>query len=241
MTTRACLSTLAFVLLLAMAPFAAHAEEVKPDDTVTFDLSTESWVTTKSALVNINVAAAVSSANAGTTRAAMIKAVNDIVKADWRLTSFNRMQDSTGMERWSATYESRIAENELNGLAEKAKGVSKTGLQLMIGQIDFSPTLEETQTTLSQLRTQIYKQTNDQLAALNTAMTGRTYRIAAIDFNNGHDMRMAKDKVSVMMSPASDASSFVAESQPMERAKKLVVTAHITMAADPKSAAPAKQ
>ena len=156
------------------------------------------------------------------------------------------------MERWNATYEARVPESDLNNLAEKAKSVSKTGMQLTVGQIDFSPTLEETQTALSQLRTVIYKQANEQLATLNAAIQGRTYRIAAISFNGAggrpllmeQNMRAAKalhDRSSILPSPAGEASAFIADSQPMERAEKLVITAHVTLAAEPKPAAsPAK-
>jgi len=249
MTTRPSLSALALVLFLALSPVSAHAEGVKPDDTVSFDLSAESWVSTKSAQVTLNVAAAVSSSNAGSTRTNMAKAVDDVVKADWRLTSFNRMQDPTGMERWSASYEARIPENNLNGLAEKAKALSKTGMQLTIGQIDFSPTLEETQTALSQLRTEIYKQANEQLTTLNTSIPARGYRIASITFNGQQrhpmfmeqNMRVAKAMRSTgssLMSPASDDAS--TESASMARAEKLVLTAQITLAAEPKAPAATK-
>ncbi len=86
----------------------------------------------------------------------MTKAVNNLAKADWRLTSFNRSEDQTGLERWSATFEARLPETDLNGLAETAKKISKAGMQLTIADIDFSPTLEEMETARAGLRTQVY-------------------------------------------------------------------------------------
>lgn len=91
------------------------------------------------------------------------------------------------MERWSATFEARIAENMLGGLNEKAKQLSKAGMQLMVNDMDFSPTLDETQAVYGQLRTQIYKNANEQLTALNAAIPGRSYRIASINFTGGSD------------------------------------------------------
>ncbi|NTU76777.1 MAG: hypothetical protein HGA90_03040, partial [Alphaproteobacteria bacterium] len=173
---------LVLAALLLTAPVSARADEPKPDDRVVFDLSAEDWVTTQTARVTASVEAAVTAATTGTTRAAMTKAVNDLVKADWRLTSFNRSQDQTGMERWSANFEARVPENNLGGLNENAKKISKPGLQLSVQNIDFSPTLGETQAAMGVLRTQLYKSANEQLAALNAALPGRGYRIATIDF-----------------------------------------------------------
>lgn len=108
---------LLLLALLAFTPLAARAaEDVKPDDRVIFDVAAEDWVTTKTARVVVNVEASVSGATAGSTRSAMNKALEDLIKTDWRLISFNRNQDQTGMERWSAAFESRVAENLLSGI-----------------------------------------------------------------------------------------------------------------------------
>jgi predicted secreted protein len=220
-------------------PSLAHSyEQPRPEDIVSFSISTEGWVTTQSARVTMGVEAAVSAATAGTTRANMTKAVNDIVKADWRLVSFNREQDSTGLERWSATYEARIPENQLGGLGDKAKQTSKAGMQINVVDIDFSPTLEETQATISQLRVQIYKQVNDQLSALNNSIQGRNYRISNISFNNVgaypsqpraymNKMRHTAQDMAVSSTP----EIAVAGGGSMERSEKVTVTAHITYAA----------
>ena len=231
-----------------VVPFATRAEEFKPDDRVIFDVSAEDWVTTKTARVIADVEASVSGATAGTTRAAMTKALDDLVKTDWRLISFNRNQDQTGMERWSATFEARLPENLLSGLNENAKKVSKPGLQVSVSNIDFSPTLDETQTAMGLLRAKIYKMANDQLAALNTALPGRAYRIALINFTpemmdggtkpmmlkamraGGHmDMTAA---VEGMASPPAPLSA------PMERSEKITLTARVVLAVTPPAVAP---
>jgi len=232
-----------FAIALIAAVFFAHsvlAEEMpKPDDRVIFDVTAEDWVVAKTARVTINVEAAVSATNAGTMRGDMMKAVNDVAKGDWRLTSFNRSQDQTGLERWSALYEARLPENFLNGLGETTRKVSKAGLQLSVGDISFTPTLEEMEAARSALRERIYKQANDQLATLNTAMPGRTYRIAVINFNGNDDEpapmpHIVRGYAGKMMAAAvasvPEASS---SAQPMERAEKIMQTAHIVLAALP--------
>ena len=238
-------SSLLIAALTALCAAPAFAEVSQPDDRVTFNLSTEGWVTTKSARVLLGVEASVSGTQTGTMRADMQKAVNEVVKADWRLVTFNRGQDKTGMERWSAIYEARIAENELNGINEKAKKVSKAGMQISVANMDFSPTLEETQATLSALRSDIYKKAVEQLNTLNSSIAGRNYRIAEIDFMGSDvphaqpapaNVMMMKQR-NMMMSAAGAAEAApemdMAINAPMERSEKLVTMARVVLAAEP--------
>ncbi len=217
------------------APLAL-AEETKPDDSVVFNLSTEQWVTTKTARVMLSVEAAVTNNTAGTMRTSMTKAVGDMVKADWRVTSFNRSQDQTGMERWSALYEARIPENELNGLTDKAKQSSKAGMQITVSGVDFTPTLEEIQAAQSQLRTQLYKMANEQLSALNATITGRNYRIAMIDFSDeGGSMprpaMFARGKAMMRTMEMAGGSPDGDSMPPMERSEKMTLSARVVLSA----------
>lgn len=223
------------VLTFGSLPVRA-AEESRPDDRVILDLATEGWINTKTARVTIGVEAAMSGNAAGTMRDAMVKAVNELAKSDWRLTSMNRSQDQTGMERWSAVYEARLPETDLNGLNDKVKKASKAGMQLMVHHVDFTPTLEETQATQNQLRVQLYKMANEQLTAINTALPNRGYRIAVIDFVGGDASgpRPYMAKNARVMTMAAQADSFAeAGSAPMERSEKLTLRARVVLAAVP--------
>lgn len=223
-------------VLLAALLFApvAHAEEApKPDDHVAFDLAAEDWVTTKTARVTVNVEAAVSGANAGTMRADMIKAVGGVSAADWRLTGFNRSQDQTGMERWSASFEARLPETSLNGLSDNAKKLSKPGMQLSLGEVDFSPTLDEAEAVRGSLRTALYKKAADQLAALNTALPGRAYRIAEIDFAGGEGIVTPMPRMMKAQMAMAPNSSVASDSGMVERSEKIRIMAHVVLATAP--------
>lgn len=241
-------SLLLAVLALPLAT-PAQAQEFKPDDTIGVELSAEGWVATKTARVIVGVEAAVTGNTAGTMRGAMTKSLNDVVKADWRLTSFNRSQDSTGMERWSAMFETRLPEADLNGLGEKAKAASKAGMQIRVNDIDFSPTLEETQATAAQLRTQILKAANEQLASINATVAGRNYRIGNVEFMGGGGVAPAPMMMKAMRTMASSGVAGgpemdMAVSEPsMERSEKMVVSARVVFAAVAPTtpSAPAKQ
>jgi predicted secreted protein len=230
------LSRLLFLSLLVLS-FAAPAladTTAKPDDTVSYNLSAEDWVTTKTAHVVLGVEAAVSASNAGALRADMTKAINDAAKADWRLTGFNRIQDQTGMERWSVMFDARLSETSLNGLADAVKKASKAGMQIAIESIDFTPTLDETEAARTELRTRLLKEAGEQLAALNGTLPGRGYRIAQINFEPENvpvpmpGRMMAKPMVmSAMASSAPDSG------QSEEHAQKLRLNAQVVFAALP--------
>lgn len=235
------------LMSMTLLTAAARADEMpRPDDRVIFDVSGEDWVMTKTAHVSVNVEAAVSDKNAGTMRGDMIRAVNDLAKGDWRLANFNRSQDQTGLERWSASFEARLPENLLNALGDGAKKQSKAGMQLSIGDIDFSPTLEEMETAKGVLRTKMYRSAIDQLAALNTTMPGRNYRIAMINFATNTDEpgpipmpRIVRGQAMLM---GTAAPAMAPAPPPMERAEKISMNARVILAAlsDGKPAATVK-
>ena len=214
------------------------------DDSVVFTVSSEDWVTTKTARVSVNVEAAVSDKNAGSMRADMAKAVAALAKGDWRLTSFSRSMDQTGLERWSANYEARIEEAALNGLADSAKKSSKAGMLLTVSDIDFSPTLDETEAAKAALRAKIYKQANDQLTTLNSTLSGRGYRIAQISFvpfMGGGDMAMPMvNRGGMMMKPMAMGVAAGEPAPSAERSEKIILTATVVLSAAAPTATPAK-
>jgi len=230
--------SLLFVLaLIGLFAFEARAEGFKPDDRVEFDVSAEDWVTTKSAHVTASVEAAVSANAAATMRAEMMKAIGELAKGDWRLTSFNRNQDQTGLEHWSAIFEARLPESDLGPLNDNAKKLSKPGMQLSVIGIDFTPTLEEMETARGALRQQIYKIANDQLNSLNATLPGRGYRIALINFTTSEDEatpmprllkgRAAAPGIAMAMGPEA------APAAPIERSEKVTLEARIVLATTP--------
>ena len=228
-----------FVSLFLISPVLAE-EAARPDDTVGYSVAAEDWVTTKTVHVTLNVEAAVTAATAGSMRADMQKAVEDVAKSDWRLVGFTRGQDQTGLDRWSAVFESRLPESSLGSLADATKKASKPGMQLAVGNVDFDPTLDETQAIEAGLRTRLYKQASDQLVALNTAFPGRSYRVSQITFDSGVNTpapRMARPML--MRVNGSSASAQSSDSAEMAHSEKMTMTANIVYAALPSAPAAA--
>ena len=226
-------------LLLA---FPAHAQTITPpapDDVVFLDLSTEGFVTTQTANVTVTVTAAASDERAPTLRADMQKAAAGLAgrESDWRLTSFNRSQDQSGLTRWDAVYEARLPESNIGNLSEKAQKASRPGMTLRVAGIDFTPTLAETEARRSELRADLYKRANDELARLNTTLPGRAYRIGDISFNGemAAPMPVAIPRMMMKAMAAPMMAESVSASAPAgaEVAQHLTVTAHVTFAAHP--------
>lgn len=221
---------LAFLLL----PFAASADEYKPDDSISLSLSAEGWVTTKTARVLVNVNAAVSGDNAGTTRDSMIKTVNALGGGEWRLISFNRNQSNNGLENWFAQFENRLPEADLNGLHDKVKKASKPGMQLDVGGIEFTPTLAENQATEATLRKTILEQANAELKSIQATFPERGYRVSTISFNGASPIavpfapRMMAMKA---MGAPGDAAVSSEGTSGVETSQKMVLTAQVTYAA----------
>lgn len=224
------------LLSLLLLPFAASADEgYKPDDTISLNLSTEGWVSTKTARVIVNVNAAVSGDNAGTTRDTMIKTVNALGGGEWRLISFNRNQSNNGLENWFAQFENRLPETDLNGLNDKVKKASKPGMQMEVGAIDFTPTLAENQAAEAGLRKSLMEMASAELKTIQASFPERGYRIAAISFNGAAAPMPFVPRMMAMKAmgaPQADAAvTNEAGGGGVETAQKIQLSAQVTFSA----------
>lgn len=244
--------TLRALLLIAamlIPSFAMAGENPKPDDLISVNLTSEGWVQAKAARVTVSVNAAVVGEKASSTRDTMIKAVGDLAsKTEWRLTSFNRNQDQTGIEQWVAQFEARLPESELGGIQAKAKAASKTGMQIAVVSVDFSPTLAEFEAVRADIRKALMTQASKELENVNAAYPDRKFRISEISFGGAQPMiapqmmrmkgRMAMMDAQVAAAPAMEG---VTNSMGgVETSQKIEMNANVTFAALAPIAAAAK-
>jgi hypothetical protein len=230
---------LAALLLLPLATPALADNDYKPDDVIAVQLSTEGWVTTKTARVVIQVNASVSGDAAGTTRDAMIKSVNALAQADWRLISFNRNPSEAGLENWFAQFEARLPEKDLSGMNEKTKKASKPGMQLTVSEVDFTPTLAENEAVRSSLRKAIMDMATAELKSIQASFPDRNYRIANIAFGGGGGgynpmVAQAMAPRAMMMKGAqvmSEAEDSMTNSAGVQTAQRIQETAYVSFAA----------
>ncbi|MDX1921943.1 MAG: hypothetical protein SFW65_02295 [Alphaproteobacteria bacterium] len=237
----------ALVLLSALLlPSLVYAgEEAKPDDMISVNLVSEGWVQAKAARVTVSVNAAVVGEKASSTRDTMIKAVGDLAsktadnKTEWRLTSFNRNQDPSGIEQWVALFEARLPESELGGIQAKAKTASKAGMQIAVVSVDFSPTLAEFEAVRAQLRKELMAQATKELETINAAYPDRKFRIANISFGGAGgimqpQVMMMKGRMAMMDAQVASAPQMEGVTNSMggvETSQKIEMNASVSFAA----------
>ena len=184
------------------------------DDTITLQLSAEDYVSATSGKVTLSVSASLKDSDAAATRKEILASAQKIAKTNWRLVSFNRSTDQTGLERWDANLEARLSEAQLTGLAAAAKSTSRPGLQFTVSNTDLSPTLDEMESGRAKLRETLLAKANEDLARVNKDSGGRVYRIGNIEYGAlGMPMlpRMAR---SMAMAPQAMMANGAVETAP---------------------------
>jgi predicted secreted protein len=221
----------AYLSLLAL-PAAAQIAPNPIQDQVVLNLAVEDWVPTQTARVVLNAEAAIQGADAGKTRDELLAAAKKAAAGEWRIVRFDRSTDQAGLERWSASLETRLAESALGGLADRAKQSSRPGMQLTVGQIDFTPTLAESEAARAKLREQLYKRATEELQRLNAVAGDRKFRVARIDFGTVQMQRpMAMARAT--MDKAMPAPNFApANGAEMELSQKATMQANVTFSAN---------
>lgn len=175
------LATLLVAASLFSVTYACDENDGPALSKIQVQLSAEQWVTTKSAKVYVNVTAALKSAGLSELQQKVKDDLNSIASADWRITVFSRSQDASGLERANLQAEARLSEEQLQGLRDKAKSLSKPGEKFQISGIGYSPSFKEINAANSELRKKLYNEAKSELAKINSLYAPRHYEIYDIN------------------------------------------------------------
>lgn len=149
---------------------------------VSFRLSAEQWVTTKSALVNVSINIGVSDSRVEKVHEEVLKKLSQISdQGEWHIISFDRSQDQSGLEKIQVMAQARLASSVLSGIRDKAKSLTKPGETYSIDSIQFTPSDDEMRAANATLRSNIYQQAKEELDRLNK-LSDQKYYIHNIDF-----------------------------------------------------------
>jgi hypothetical protein len=150
---------------------------------VTLQLQTEQWVTTKTALVNVGVNAAVADQGIDKIQTDVIQKLNQLSsKGEWHVVSFNRQLDKSGLESIQITAQARLPQSELSNLRNKAKAISKPGITFTIDDVQFVPSDEEIKQANNAMRNRLYQQAKAEIDALNKIYPDQKYYLHQINF-----------------------------------------------------------
>ncbi|KTD30973.1 hypothetical protein Lmor_3080 [Legionella moravica] len=220
--------------LLAFTPIALAGDDV-PElvlDKVLFQISAKQWVTTQTALLNVNINVTLSSADLVKARADIMDSLNKIAKGDWHLVEFDRSQDSSGLEKLFVQAQARVDQSALTDIYHNAKSVSMPGAKYEISGVEFKPSLEETQAVRAKVREKLYQQVNEEIARMNKAYPTQNYSLSNLVFLEGDNIPpqprayQAKEMNAVVMAAAAPA--------PLTVSNELVLTAYVEAASNRK-------
>ena len=150
---------------------------------ITLQLHAEQWVTTKTALVNVAINAAVTDQNIDKVQNEVMQKLSKFSdKGEWHMLSFTRQQDKSGLESIQMSAQARLPQSELTGLRDKAKAISKPGETFTIDSVQFVPSDEELRQANADLRNSIYSRAKAEIDIINKQYTDQKYYLHQIDF-----------------------------------------------------------
>jgi hypothetical protein len=195
---------------------------------VTLRLNAEQWVTTKTALVTIGINVSVSDNDLGKAQSHIMDKLNQLAgKAEWHILSIDRSQDQSGLEKIQASATARLPDNELAGIREKAKAISKPGETFTLDNVQFVPTEDEVRNANAVLRSNIYQQAKTELDQLNKLYPDQKYYI--------HQINFISDVVPGPMMQAKFSNGMIgaAANTQLDVGDKLRISAVVTLSAAP--------
>jgi hypothetical protein len=186
------------LIVLAACP-AAYTDTFPPPypapmvlDEVNFQVTEKQWVTTQTALLMVNINVTLSDADLVKARTEIMGKLDKIASGDWHLTTFDRSQDSSGLEKLFVQAQARVKQESLTHIYQQAKAVTKPGASYEIANVEFKPSLDEVQQVKTALREKLYQKARDEMARLNQIYPGQTYTINQVMFDDGDAMPRPK-------------------------------------------------
>lgn len=149
---------------------------------VTLQLHAEQWITTKTALVNVGINAAVTDQGIEKVQNEVMQKLAQLANSEWHILSFDRQQDKSGLESIQIVAQARLQQNELGNLRDKAKAISKPGETFTIDDVQFTPSEDEVRQANVLLRGSVYQQAKAEIDTLNKSYPDQKYYLHQIDF-----------------------------------------------------------
>ena len=156
-----------------------------PMDEVTLSFIVEEWIDSDTAKVTIDITAAIEGKDGPSVRDEIKESLEKLFSGDWRFVRLDRRIDAAGMEQWTASAQIRVPEKDLNNVAGQAKALSRVGLQLRIGNVDYTPTRAQFEALNRELRSRLNTMIKDEIAAIRNELPGgRNWRVGTVHYGD---------------------------------------------------------
>ncbi|TAL61287.1 MAG: hypothetical protein EPN84_08255 [Legionella sp.] len=224
---------LAILALLSLSPIVLADDDLpKPVlDKIMFQMSAKQWVSTQTALLDVNVNVTLKSADLVKARNEIMTSLTKIAKGDWHLVQFDRSQDSSGLEKLYVQAQARVDQAALTDIYQNAKSVSIPGAKYEVGGVEFKPSLDETQAIRVKIREQLYQKVNEEMARMNKAYPEQKYSINNLVFVEG-DAPVAQPRL--YQAKEMNVTAMAAAPAPLTVSNELVMTAIVEAASNRK-------
>lgn len=178
------------------------------NDQINFQLRADKTVTSDTVKVIVTINALVEGETTETVLRQDIKAgLAKFIAAEWQINVIERTSDESGYEKALLRATARVSERENYNLENRAKDVSRKGLQFGQVKVDTSipaPLLEAAE---KELRLKLLMEAYEEAAELSKAAK-RDYRVQAINYQNVGDPYARKSAATAMVASTSYGSGF---------------------------------
>ncbi len=172
------------ICLLPLVSTAVLAQDFikQPLDKVSMTMSSERWVKTNTAKVQVTINATLTNVSLAQMRKQILDNLSKIAKSEWHITQFNRSQDTSGLEKLFVNAEARVNQSLLSNVNVQAIKSSKPGMKYKINDIDFSPSDFDVQKVKKLVRQDLYKKITSEITQLNTSYKQQNYSLYQVMF-----------------------------------------------------------
>ena len=174
--------------LLISSPVLAECNPPPILNEINFHLNAEEWVQTTSAKLVVNINAALNKRTLGQMRQQIMTNLNKIAAGKWHITTFDRSQDSSGLEKLFVVAEARVNESALTNVNAEAQTLSEPGIKYTIDNVDFTPSMADIERAKMNLRKTIYHDAQTEIATLNSTYPNQKYALHDIQFGEFTNM-----------------------------------------------------
>jgi hypothetical protein len=196
---------------------------------ITFNMTSEQWVTTQHADVFVGVDATLDKTQLATAHNDILQKLNKLAKTDWHITQFNRSQNSSGLEQLSVVAQARLPETALAKIRDDARNLTHPGEAYTVLNIAFTPSTAELEAVRAQLRSNLYDRIQNELNNINKIYSNQKYVVHQIDFSESGSPQPPVPMIKMAM-VAGNAAEMAPSAPQLTVANKLVMTASVTLA-----------
>jgi hypothetical protein len=155
------------------------------------------------------------------------KTLKSFIDADWQFSNMLRVSDNTGYERICLTASVRVSESENYNLIDRAKAVSRKGLQIIDVDADTSIPSKQISEAESDLRVELIQRASAERVKLSKA-AGRNYRVHSMLFSSVGKTRQVINNPATKMAYGTGFDS--SEDGTLGNAAKLTMNASVKLA-----------